>query len=256
MPIDIIIQDSLPGANELNGNIVSASFTPPANSLLIVAPAVIDVDAHQSGGFTVTDSESGTWTSRAPLVQEGSTFDIHFEALSSPIGGSPVSMQVTIDPLWSPPSHGDGYVILTVTGHDIAAPFPQAGVSNSQLEGGGDSEAVTTATLGSAPTLGSLVLIIVAANNEVSGVYSGFPSGFTAEHNLSGVECHTLVLSNVATTGTSFTISDLGQSVESSATALLEIKAAPAAVVKVPAGILIAQEDQTPKIRRESGAFV
>lgn len=230
MPIDVIIQDSLPGANEFNGNIVSASFTPPASSLLLVAPAVIDVDAHQAGGFTITDSETGTWTSRAPLVQEGSTFDIHFQVLSTPIGGSPVSMTVTIDPLWSPQAHGDGYVILTVTGHDIASPFPQAGVSNSQLEGGGDSEAATTATLGSAPTLGNLVLIIMAANNEVSGTFASFPSGFTAEHNLSGVECHTLVLSSTAETGTSFTVSDLGQTVESSATALLEIKVAAAAV--------------------------
>jgi len=234
MAVEHAIQVSSPGATEdVTGDLTTASFTPPANSLLIIGINFIDNGAHDSGiTYTVTDSDSGTWTARGALQQTLGSFDMHHQCFSTPIDGTPVSMTVTMDVSNDAWQHGDGFVIDAITGHDTADPFVQTPISNSADKGGGDSESHTTAVLPSAVTSGNALVAFFCANNEVSGTFT-VPSGFNAPHNLSGTEAHSAIFERDDTTATSVACTDLGQSIENVAATVFEIRVAAAVAAPI-----------------------
>lgn len=80
------------------GAYTSASFTPSANSLLVVvAMAITTADGGMRGtDLTISDSASLTWTSRAATTASPA-WSYGIRIWTAPVGGSPVSMTVSVD---------------------------------------------------------------------------------------------------------------------------------------------------------------
>jgi len=77
-----------------------------------------------------------------------------------------------------------------------------------------NSSASLTATFGSTPTLGNLLLLLAYAENDGSAAYSTpTPSGFTQVYNDSATNSHTGIWYRSDSTTTTATISDLGQNI-------------------------------------------
>lgn len=209
-----------PGASSSEPTWTTASFTPTADSLLVItvglmhdgnstAPADTEVISVSGGSLTWTERTGNDGDSRVTGVWGG-----QHAVFTAPVGGSPSSMTIVIDVDsaagvdWFP-----GWIVLDVTGHDVTTPIAAANPPNSSSErkSGGDAE-THTHTLTNAPESGNLVLVTMACQNDVSSPYT-IPTGFTSITNLSGVNAHSFAADHETTTTAAITCDDLGDDV-------------------------------------------
>lgn len=135
-----------------SGVLSSASFSPPAGSLLVVVENV----SYRSSGHTpvlsVTDSKSGTWT------QGPHAYDTHFDGsaiFERYLSGAPGAMTVT---LHNSDTGQAGYSLAVEVVDNAAAVQTGAGQSATGFGGGagpGDESSITTTAAGSLVFVGS-----------------------------------------------------------------------------------------------------
>lgn len=128
--------------------IASSSFTPPANSLLVVSIDVF-IDADDTAGLGISGGGL-TYTLRSGVVRSDnggfapSDYPI-FEMWTAPVGGSPSSMQVTITfPSGSTIILMDMHIVA-YTGYNVGSPIGATGSFNNTFNttGQDDSESIT-----------------------------------------------------------------------------------------------------------------
>lgn len=139
-------------------SITTASFTPSANSLLVVAfHCTIDgsTTAAVRDGITVTDSSGLTWTQRLLVDAYGTAIEtVNVQVWTAPVGASPSSMTVTIANTGSINSNTQtGIQIVDITGYNVADPVG-ASATNTNFYGTG----ATSLTLSGTPAAGSVTL--------------------------------------------------------------------------------------------------
>jgi hypothetical protein len=140
----------------------TGSFTPTANSLLVAfswATGTVVNNGISGGGLT--------WTQRIANIG-GAVGTIY----SAPVGGSPASMTVSFD-CTGDNSTGGHIFVFQVTGHNGAAPVPQAAVTAAGL-----AAATPTVTFGS--NLNTNNAYLVALFNSSNTAATNDPSGFTS----------------------------------------------------------------------------
>lgn len=217
----------------------SASFTPSANSKLFVCMAVQIDTSVDTMGLTSSISNTGglSFTERGAYVSggwsTGGGYNLYGRVWHADVGGSPSSMTVTVDADSGGGTHCFySLIIFDVTGYDTGNPFPQAQVTNVEDNSSSNSKSMT-ATLGSAPTNGNMVIAFFGAGADTGGGFAT-PTGFTAIVNQSQAYCQGAVFYSTSTTSTTITCSDVGNDVGNSGVIAWELKAA-SATTKAPA---------------------
>jgi hypothetical protein len=149
-------------------NFITPSFTPPANSTLVVmlgsdkAGADVDNNADVTGNQTITDSAGLTWTKRATgagAAQTGGECHIW----TAPVGSSPASMTITFN-------HGATNTISLYSALVLAyrgAQYRQA--ASFEPTGTG----VNNATFGSTPKVDSDVMAMICDGGGVTPSVTG-----------------------------------------------------------------------------------
>ena len=209
-----------PGATSSEPTWTTASFTPTADSLLVITVGLMHNGNSTAAADTEVISVSGgslTWTERTGNDGDSRVTGVwggQHAVFTAPVGGSPSSMTIVIDidsaagVDWFP-----GWIVLDITGHDITTPIAAANPPNSSSERkSGDDAETHTHTLTNAPESGNLVLVTMATQNDVSSPYT-IPTGFTSITNLSGVNAHSFVAYHETTTTAAITCDDLGDDV-------------------------------------------
>lgn len=212
-------------------NKTTASFTPTANSLLVVATSAQRESHTTASSWSISDSASLTWTSRALSSNITGSFGGDLQVWTAPVGGSPASMTVTVDPWATTVTGWIGIEIFDITGHNTTTPLAQAATTNTTTSTG--NAVSLTATLGASPTNGNLVLGIFTGQNDASGAFAAI-SGFTQLSAPSGTFDHIGIWYRSDTTTAAITQSDLGQSVNWGAAAAMEIAAAASTTKGIP----------------------
>lgn len=203
-------------------SVTSPSFTPSANSLLVVAVSPQRENHTTAQSYSISDSIGLTWTQRGQTGNVTGAFGGDLIVWTATIGGSPAAMTVTVDPWATSVTGWIGIEIFDVTGHDTSTPMAQAGTTSTTTSTG--NTVSLTVTLGSSPTNGNGVVGIFAAQNDAAAAFAAI-SGFTALVNPSPINDHIGVFYRTDTTTAAITNSDLGQSVNWGAAVALEIKA-------------------------------
>jgi len=146
----------------------TASFTPPANSLLVVTTHYFEFSQNITTGFTISGGGL-TWTSRLSQDPAAGTSNEAWQQIwTAQVGASPSSMTVTVSP---PVTTGSGRNIVQIvayTGHDVASPIGATGIANSQSL---TQTSSFSCTLSAAPAASSTVFAAFGAgpNNTTSG---------------------------------------------------------------------------------------
>lgn len=216
----------------------SASFTPTANSLLVVCASAQRENHATAQAWTITDSAGLTWTARGVTTNITGNFGGGLACWTAPVGASPAAMTVTADP-WS--TSVTGWVALEVfdvTGHDVASPVAQTPATATTTSTG--NAVSLTVTLGTNPSSSNAVVGIFTGQNDATGAFTS-PAGFTQITNPTGGFNHIGAWWTTGTTTPGITCSDLGQSVNWGAAIALEIASDGAgAPDPVPRGALVA----------------
>jgi hypothetical protein len=222
MAFTVTSRYSYPGTAENQYGQVSSSFTPAANSLLVV------VALNQRYSFTTTldpqcsDSSGLTWTRVALSSEIAGSYGGDLAVFTAPVGASPSATTVTVWHGITPQYCWTGVEIFDITGHNTTTPLAQAATTNTTTSTG--NSVSLTVTLGSAPTSGNLVLGLFGGQNDAAGAF-GTPTGYTQLSAPTGTFSHCGVWYNTSTTTAAITNPDLGQSVNWGAGAALEIAA-------------------------------
>lgn len=234
------------------GNRTSASFTPPANSLLVAFAVGGRDNQTVARNWQINDSLSGAWTNIAesaltnwgPNVAYNARYALNVRAWRQAIGSSPAARTVTVDA--STNSEFYALIIYAITGHDVASPLAQAAVANAvQAAVEGDSALSLTLTLGSAPTSGNMVLAMFGAGADGGGGFA-VPTGYTALANQNLNYCPGAVFYHTSTTTAAVTCSDLGQTVGNAGGIILEIAAAAGGTITEPIGLVSEADSAQP----------
>ena len=204
-------------------NKTTASFTPSANSLLVMVATVQREGHTTASAWTISDTAWLTWTQRALSSNIAGNFGGDIILWTAPVGASPAAMTITIDPFATTITGWIGYALFDITGHDTTTPLPQSAVANTTTSTG--NSVSLTVTLGSAPTSGNLVIGVFTGQNDAAGGFTSI-SGFTELYNPTTANDHVGVWYRTNTTTAAITCTDLGQSVNWGAAVALEIAAA------------------------------
>lgn len=121
-----------------SSNVVTSSFTPAANTLLIVQ-AASDADIDLTTAAAITDSATLSWTQIEHTVDDSGGF---YEALTSwwaVSGSSPSSMTVTVNPQGTSAATSCVVAVFEVAGADTSSPIG-AQVENAHIT---DTQSIT-----------------------------------------------------------------------------------------------------------------
>lgn len=215
------------GSNgETTGNqtFTSASFTPAANSLLYVW-ACAENDTHtatqdwsisNTGGLTFTRIEH-----TAQVLFDGNNqYQGRAALFEAPVGGSPSAMTVTVDPY----AAATNFAWMSLAVFDVTGGTLKQHVSNAEEDARTSAETHTTGTLGATTVSGNPCVLCVGKGNDTAGATSAPAGGWTEAVGQSQTYTSVSVFTNTAFVGTSVTITDLGEAVGQSFSALLEFE--------------------------------
>lgn len=221
---------SLSGGGAEVQTVTTGAFTPGANSLLCL---FVFADSTTTGiDLTVTANTGGlTFTQQLQTAQ--SNFDTEFQRAAlwtAPVGGSPGSMTITIDAGASTKTAFMGYGVSYMSDGSGNPPQIKAGqiIGNSENDAGGNTETHTSGTLPAAATSGNLTAFNMGVQNDATGAMTGPSSGgFSLLYDTAATA--TFAAGGCATsttfTGTSSSFVDLGNSINSSHSILVEFEA-------------------------------
>lgn len=198
--------------------VTSASFTPPADSLEFVQHShsaaghatAPDVQISNTGGLTF-----GRYVTE--VRDFAGANDIQSALLVAPVGGSPSSMTVTVDPFPTTDVAYQSMLGFAVTeGEILQGPVGRI----SEWDG---ATTHTTAALPVATTSGNLVIAGFLTHTTTSTVPTE-PDGFTLLGSTASAYEMTTVFYSTAFVGTEVTCLDLGESLYVSASWIIEIE--------------------------------
>jgi len=195
----------------------SASFTPPADSLEFVQHShsanghstVPDVQISNTGGLTFGRSVTDVVDFAGPNDIQGALF-------AAPVGGSPSSMTVTVDPFPTTDAAYQSMAGFAVTEGEIL----QGPVGRIVVDG---ATTHTTAALPVATTSGNLV-IAGFSTHTTGGVAASAPSGFTLLVAQDTNYQMQSIFYSTTHVGTTVTCPDLGESLYVTASWIIEIE--------------------------------
>lgn len=121
--------------NTTAGNKTTASFTPPANALLVVLTLHSAVDADS----TITDSESGSWGKRGSTFSYSTAQAGTLQCFTRTTGVTGGSMTVTTAPGGT--STGGGLIVYSVTGQKGYGAIPVGGTGGQADQASGGTPA-------------------------------------------------------------------------------------------------------------------
>lgn len=166
------------------GSWTSGSFTPSANSLLVVsARAVHSANENGSIGTNLTISGGGLTFTKRVIVDDQTYWGSGIAIFTAPVGGSPSSMTLTLD-CGSANIHVYTAHVVDYTGYDTGTPTGATASSTS-----GPTNGAASVTLSAAPALDSEVIAslhgesVNATNSATAGsgwteVYSGATTNY------------------------------------------------------------------------------
>lgn len=145
------------------------AFTPPANSLLVLAVAIIWENDALDDTFTVTSDQGLVWTKREESTKDANpsfpTILGKIEVWTAPVGASPASTTINVAGVFNDDTVGLDYRVrcqcVAYTGYNVSAPIG-ATISGENLAAGYDTP--VTITLSGSPLSSSYVF---AARNTV-----------------------------------------------------------------------------------------
>jgi hypothetical protein len=209
--------------------LTTPSFTPANNSLLCHF-AYMGADNHSTAANAAL-ANTGGWTYTRQIQTATATWngDALYRGCAA-FWTAPVTtgaaMTATVDP-WTTTNNGFmSQVAFDIVQSSGAFELAQAVVGNCEQDGGGNSETHTTASLGVAATTGNLCVLCVGASGDAAGAITA-PAGWTAPLNQTQTYTHISLYHRTDFTGTSVSISDLGQTVGVSASVLMEFRLTP-----------------------------
>jgi hypothetical protein len=241
MAFAVAARQSATNAETDAGNLVTASATPTADSLYLVAfgaqmnafgTETLPVFATPTGGsltYTLVDkhgdvtpgflwgTSNGYWTGGA--------------VYRAPIGGSPSAFAVTVDGAGGATTAYHSAVCLDITGHNVSSPIVQTARNGAGINPE-SSTASGTVTFASAPTSGNLIVVAfmqgVDAAGGVTSPTAGVGKTFTAVTAQTTRFCTAAVFYRVAdgTESTTITTTDLGETVGNYVAIAFEVEAA------------------------------
>ena len=198
MPLDTPVQVQIVGP-QTSAAPSSASFTPPANSLIIVVGAVTGT-ASANGAISVSSTHTGisAWTTTSAHTSTGTTSSGVFAwALA---GSSPSAGTVTVT--FSAGGVDNRFAIYTITGVDTTTPVAGT-VSNNNF-----TTATPSLTVGSTPTTDDMLIGTFNDRNVTSAKTAG--SGFTLAFSSQNAASPSAGLMLEYRTGTTSTTVDAG----------------------------------------------
>lgn len=235
-----------PNTTSTTSPLVTGTFTPSANSLLVaVGPggsyqnATTTTRTVSGGGLTYTATSAPADNACPPWENGYDGWRVLSKLWTAPVGGSPSSMSCS----FATQSVGisRSAVVADITGHDTTSPVVQSNHSAATIDPPSDSR-TQTVTLGSAPTVGNLLLVWATAGADDGGgfsqPYAGSGNTFTAVYNQNGNWYQTYLGYRVVQSGDSstITIADIGNTVGNVVLGVVEIAAASGATIYQASG--------------------
>ena len=167
------------------GSYTTGSFTPSANSLLVVACYANTAATGNNvvGTLTITDSAGLSWTSGVSVGDSTTTGVTSYgmRIWTAPVGGSPASMTVTLD-CGAIDVFCYSVSIFDLTGYDTGAP---TGATASGFQAPAAAANAWTITLSGAPATTSIVVAAVGVDlNSGSGMAVTVGTGWTEIHDV------------------------------------------------------------------------
>lgn len=210
------------GGTTQSASYTSPSFTPTANSKLYVWAVAENNNSSTAKSFSISNTGGLTFSAALTPANQAWDGDANYGTQAilyvADVGGSPSSMTVAVDAGGSN-SHFYSIEIFDVISSATLTLVQSKATSESDT--GGDSESISI-TMDSALTSGNRVVCLVAKTNDGSGAVS-VPTGFSNTLiNQSQTSTGVSAFHDTDISGTTVTISDLGQSVGASALAVLE----------------------------------
>ena len=207
-------------------SVTSGAHTPPADSLEFVQyshsavshNAVPDVQLSNTGGLTFARYST-------EVREFFSTNDIQGTLFVAPVGGSPSSMTVTIDPFPTADNAYQSMLVYAVTEGEILQ-GPVGRISEND-----NATTHTTAALDDPTTSGNLVLAGFSTHTTGSTVPTA-PAGFTLLASTENNYQMNTVFYSTSHVGTTVTCTDLGESLYVTASWIVEIETPSVAVAK------------------------
>ena len=222
------------------GGFTTGSFTPSANSLLIVTCFILPNGGSTdvSGSLTISDSAGLTWTAIAN-VGNATYWSSGQRAWRAPVGASPSSMTVTVDC-----GANDIYFYLTTaidfTGYDTSTPIGATATGGSSGSTGLGIDGAVSITLSGAPASDSYVIGLLGQDYGTAGTNNVAPgSGWTELYDFRGSDNYEGVQLQERTGSTSTTVGwgdiDNGTCIVSKTIALaFEVKVAASGIAITP----------------------
>lgn len=204
----------------------TSSFTPTANSLLVVVANCIRGNHTTAYSFQSPSGGGLTYTQRVtPFGVDPTGFGTNFRqemcVWTAPVGASPSSMTVTVDAFSGTDLAYYSVLVFEVLDCNLTSPLFQAVVTDNVNPGATDAQAQTL-TLGSNPTLknGVVALFCPLVN---TGSTPSTPSGFTVINTTLAPGTTVSAYGNTNTEDPVITTPDLGQQVVSSLAVAMEL---------------------------------
>jgi len=168
----------------------SASFTPAANSLLVV---FAQVEGNAAGtaevpSWSISNTGGLTFTKRVESPSLSAAYYGTIVCWTAQVGGSPSAMTVTVDPYSGSSTGWISMSVFDVTGHDTTTPIVQSAAENEDnnyATPGTNISRTTTVTLGSAADTDNLLLAGFAGTSDAGSIPST-PTSFTSIGSAAG----------------------------------------------------------------------
>lgn len=175
------------GENHGTGGFTTGSFTPSANSLLVVTCSIVTFygDTNASGSLTISDSAGLTWTAIAN-VGNATSWSSGLRAWRAPVGASPSSMTVTVD------CGANSIYVYQVaahdwTGYDTSSPTGATATGGSSGSTGLGTDGAVSITLSGAPASDSYCVGALACDFSAAGANNvTHGTGWTEIHDFRG----------------------------------------------------------------------
>jgi hypothetical protein len=219
--------------------VATGSTTPTADSLFVVgwgseadsSNTAVAIQPPTGGSLSYTQVATlGEGTGGSVIPWDGdSRFRLGMGVYRADVGGSPSAFAVTCDSYSGTTTAFYAAACCDITGHDTDTPVVQSAALGA-TKGAGDSE-TGTVVLGSTPTAGNLILVIVTAGADGGGGFASPTAGsgktFTQVLNDPNAFQQTAIFYRVAdgAESTTITFSDLGQGVGHYGAVAVEIAA-------------------------------
>lgn len=187
----------------------TTSFTPPANSLLLVGVALMEdgggtPQANEDIGVPTISGGGLTYTRETALDGTGLPwYSTKLVVFRAPVGGSPASMTITVDDDTNQAIYGYAVSVIAFTGYDTTTPTAgQIGTGSTDIGDGAH-----TVTLTTAPTTDDVTLFWLGLDAENNPANSTMAAGWTKVHDDGGPGGSSVIVAARREASTSTTVS-------------------------------------------------